>query len=359
MPTITNTLGIPLSMAVWLLHDEYDYIDDENYISVTSLMKPIRHIILPKRVPPEKRTSDVSDYIARALGHSIHNSIEHAWNKGHKRALALLGYPEKIRDRILVNPTDAEVDAMEDPICVYMEQRAYHQVKVGNTTYKIGGKFDLVADGVVEDTKSTTCFTWTHGTRDEEHKLQGSLYRWLDHHESKATGRKPKITEDIMRINYVFTDWSKMLARQSERYPQKRVEQKTLALYSVEEMDQWVRAKLAQVIQHLDQPEDRLPECTDEELWRSDPQFKFYLDPEKAKDPKARSTKNFSNMADARQYQMEKGGKGVIVMKPGEPKRCDYCAGFEVCTQKDRLGLGAGPTTLDNTVLAAVFADQN
>ena len=36
----TNDHNIPLAMAVWLMHDDYDYIHDPKYISVTTLMKP-------------------------------------------------------------------------------------------------------------------------------------------------------------------------------------------------------------------------------------------------------------------------------------------------------------------------------
>ena len=96
---ITNNSNISLSLAVWLLHDEYDYVNEPNYISVTTLMKPLRHIILPRRIPRELVETDVSDFIARALGHSLHDSIEKSWVKGYKRSLALLGYPEKVIER--------------------------------------------------------------------------------------------------------------------------------------------------------------------------------------------------------------------------------------------------------------------
>ena len=32
---------------------------------------------------------------------------------------------------------------------------------------------------------------------------------------------------------------------------------------------------------------------------------------------------------------MRNQGKGVVITKPGEVKRCGYCPGFEACTQKD------------------------
>lgn len=350
--TITNTSGIPLALAVWLLHDEYDYIDEPNYISATGLMRPLRHIILPKRIPPEERIEDVSEYTARALGHALHDSIEKAWIAGKDRCLKLLGYPEQIRNRVLINPTDDEVRAIDNPIPVYCEQRAFRQVTVDGVTFTIGGKFDLVADGIVQDYKSTSVYSWISGGRDDEHRLQGSIYRWLDAYRPRQ-GHLRRITEDFMQINYIFTDWSKMMAKANPKYPSKRIEGKTLQLLSVEDTEAWIVAKLREYMRYKDSPEDQIPECTDEELWRSDPQFKFFLDPAKANTPGARSTKNFDNLADARTFQVEKGGKGAIKIIPGEPKRCNYCAAFNGCTQKDRLGLGEGPVVLSNDVLDA------
>jgi hypothetical protein len=45
-----NESDIPIIMAVWLAHDEYDYVDDPNYISATTLLDSTRKIILSGRV---------------------------------------------------------------------------------------------------------------------------------------------------------------------------------------------------------------------------------------------------------------------------------------------------------------------
>lgn len=328
---VTNELGISLPLAVWLLVDNYDYIDEPNYYSITTLQKPLRQIILPGRIPVEDRTSDVSDYIARALGHSVHDSMEQAWlNERYKRAMKLLGHPQEIIDRIAVNPTDEERRASNSMIPVYLEQRMFRKITVDGKTYTIGGKYDLVADGIIQDTKSTSAWSWARGTKDDDHRLQMSGYRWLD-----AAMPLPRITEDYGHVNFVFTDWSKAFLR-SPNYPQKRVETKDLALLPNSKVEAWITAKLRLIEKYRDTPEAELPECTDEELWRSDPVYKFYLDPAKATDPNARATKNFDTMAAARAYQVEKGGKGTIVTKLGEPKACGYCAGFDACTQKDK-----------------------
>lgn len=329
----TNNTGISLSLAVWLAHDEYDYINEPNYISVTSLMKPIRHIILPSRIPRERReTPDISDNIARALGHSLHDSIEKSWVKGYRKNLAKLGVPQHVIDKVLINPTNDEVRTMKDCIPVYLEQRAMRKVTVRGVEYTIGGKFDMVADGIVHDNKSTSAFVWTQGTRDDEHQLQGSLYRWID-----AVQELQKIKEDFIRINYIFTDWKKSDARQNPKYPQQRVQTKDIDLMSEDQTTAWVIAKLEQVVKYQNAPESEIPECTPEELWQSAPVYKYYGDPTKANDPAARATKNFDNPIDAKKFAVEKGNKGVIKVVPSEPKRCEqYCDSFQICTQKNK-----------------------
>jgi hypothetical protein len=323
---ITNEHGISLAMQVWLLHDEYDYQQMENYISVTSLMKPIRQIILPRRIPLEGRVLDVSELASRALGTALHDSIEKAWTNDHVRTKSLirLGYPKHVAERVRINPTDELLKEMPDCIPIYLEQRAFKKITINGKTYTVGGKFDMVAEGIVHDNKSTSAYTWVHGGRDDEHKMQGSLYRWLN---------PEKITEDFIRIEYIFTDWQKSLAKTNPKYPQQRMANKDIPLDSIIVTDRWVKDKLVLVDKLMEAPESELPECTPDELWMSDPKYKYYADPAKTA---GRSTKNFDSLAEARKHIAEKGGKGIIITEPGQPKRCEYCDAFDACKQKDR-----------------------
>ena len=119
MPKITNNSDIPLALAVWAVDDEYDYQSDPNYFSVTSLLKPIRQIVLSRRVPPELQTADVEDYVASALGSSIHAGIEKAWKDNYKKNLKILGYSDKLIDRVKINPKPEELKP--DIIPIYVE----------------------------------------------------------------------------------------------------------------------------------------------------------------------------------------------------------------------------------------------
>lgn len=323
---ITNRSDISLALAVWLLHDEYDSQAGKfnKYISATSIMKPLRHILLPRRMDVGDNVIDVEDFIARSMGHALHDSVEKAWVHGYARSLKLLGYPQHLIDRVRINPTDDEVRASNEIIPIYMEQRLFREID----GWTVGGKFDFVTEGIVQDQKSTSAYAWLLGSRDDDYKLQMSLYRWLD-----AGQPLRKITEDYGRINFIFTDWQKMQAKQNPNYPQKKVEFKEISLLSLDETEQWLRHKLSLIDKYKEVAEPNLPECTDEELWRSEPVFKFYSDPMKTS---GRSTKNFDNLNDALSFKTSKGGQGIIKTVPGEPKRCGYCEAFAICTQKDR-----------------------
>jgi hypothetical protein len=319
---VTNNNDVSLPMAVWLLHDEYDYQNDENYVSATRLMRPLRHLVLPHRIPPEQRMQpDVSDYIATSLGKAVHDSIEKAWKNGHRESLKMLGYPDSVIDRIRINPEEPE----EGTIPIYLEQRAKRQVNVNGRVYTVGGKFDMVAEGIVQDYKSTSVWTWIYGGKDDDYRLQGSIYRWLN---------PDKITEDFIRINFLFTDWSAADARTNPKYPAQRVAYKDVPLLSLEETEAWVVWKLTLIQKYWNTPENELPECTEEELWRSSPKFKYYSDPTKTS---GRSTRNFDTLIEANSFwKVDKGGKGIVITVPGEVKRCNYCESFNVCSQKDR-----------------------
>lgn len=319
---ITNNSNIPLALAVWLVHDEYDYVNEPNYVSVTKLMKPLRHLILPGRVPAAQREMDLSDFVSSAMGKSLHDSIEKAWIRGKNINLKKLGYPQSVIDRVLVNPEPE--DLKPDTVPVYLEQRAFKKVTVRGIEFTVGGKFDLVAEGIVHDNKSTSAMTWLFGTKDDDYRLQGSLYRWLN---------PDKITEDFIRINFIFTDWSKVMARANPAYPQNRCAFKDVPLMSIQETEEWVIDKLNKFLEFAEAEEQDIPHCTDDELWISDPVYKYYSDPNKTS---GRSTKNFDDVKEAKIYLASKGGKGVLITKPGEPKRCGYCEAFPVCSQKEK-----------------------
>lgn len=327
MNRLTNLNGLGLSMAVWLAHDEYssgaEEHPGEDLISATSLLKPTRQLVLGARVPDGESPVDVIDLVPATLGHAIHDSIEHAWKKGYRQAMGRLGYPRKMIDKVRINPTDEEA-ANGDILPVYLEQRFYRPIEIDGHRILISGKFDQIINGELNDTKTTSVYTYINRSKEEDYAIQGSIYRWIN---------PGKVTSDVMRIQHVFTDWQPSQARINKDYPQSRVLEFTVRLMSERETEAWIRAKIRDILANQDLPEPEIVHCTDKELWMSDPVFKFYSDPEKAS-AGGRSTKNFPNYPAAVAHQ-NKQGKGVIVTVPGKPKACGYCRAFPICTQKD------------------------
>ena len=320
MPQYVNSSRVPIALGVFLANDKYDHNPDPFTISATTLMKPLRQIILSRRVPHEDYALELADQMKSRLGTAIHDAIENAWVTNKDAALTALGYPKHVIDRIKVNPTEEELQANPSIIPVYMEQRMSKQV--GRWT--VSGKFDFIGDGMVQDFKTTGTYTYTNQTNAIKYSQQGSIYRWLD---------PKKITEDRMEIHYIFTDWKANLAKSDPSYPKQSFHTQSYDLMSYEETDRYIRNKLALIDKYMDSPEEEIPECAPDDLWQSEPTWKYYKDPNK----RTRSTKNFDNAADAYMRQAQDGYVGVVVETPGQVKACQYCSAFPVCSQKDRL----------------------
>lgn len=311
---LTNKHDLNLAMQVWLINDSYDYVSDPKYISATSLLKPVRQIVLEKRLEGEI-DGDISDMITSKYGTSIHSGIEEAWlNPNLPNNLKKLGINETTISRVKVNPTEPK----EEDINIYLEKRSTR--KLGEWT--IGGKFDLVIDGKLYDNKSTSTWSYIFGSRTEDYIKQLSIYRWLN---------KDLITDDYFTINYIFTDWSQIKAIQQNDYPKCRIISKDYLLMDLAEIERYIKNKLNLVDKYLNAEEKDIPECSDEELWREPPKYKYYKDATKL----TRATKVFDTQLEAEAYCLEKGS-GIIIPVSGCVRRCAYCRCFNQCTQKDR-----------------------
>jgi hypothetical protein len=316
----SNISEVPLALAVFLASDNYDYNNDPFTISATTLLKPVRQVILPTRVPPGEGLINLADMLNLRMGSAIHDGIERAWKDNAGKALAALGYPQRVIDRIQVNPTQEVLQQSPDLIPVYLEQR--HSKQIGQWT--ITGKFDFVGEGRVQDFKTTTTYAYKKQVNAQKYTQQGSIYRWL---------APQLITEDEMDIHYIFTDWKPTLAKSDSSYPPKRFHKQSFPLLSINETEAFIRRKLDAIAKYWDMPEEDISQCDDEDLWRSEPVYKYYKNPQKT----ARATKNFDTMQDAIIRLHEDGNVGMVKEVPGQVTACKYCAAFPVCSQKDQL----------------------
>lgn len=320
MPQIySNDARIPLALAVFLATDDYDY--ESGVISATSLLKPVRQLVLSKRVDGNAPI-DISGLVASRMGSAIHAAIEKSWTGATLiKALQSLGYPNKVINNIVVNPEPDHLQANPDAIPVYMEKRSYKQIG----KYRVSGKFDFVAEGTVQDFKSTSVYNYINQSSVDKYVLQGSIYRWLN---------QDIITKDVMMIHYVFTDWSKASAMQDKNYPQNRVLTQRLPLLSLEATENFVKSKLTLLSTYNDAPENRIPLCEDKDLWRKADVWKYYKDPAKTE---GRSTRTYDNQIEAFAHLAKDGHVGLVKHIKGQVVACKYCSAFDACTQKDAL----------------------
>jgi len=333
MQTFTNQTKIPLSMAVYLATDHYDHIPGT--ISATKLMRPVRQLVLSERVPQQLNFTDILSLVKSRVGTSIHDGVEKSWKEGHyKQAMLRLGYPASIVDRIVVNPEDSELKP--DSIPVYMEQRMFRDF-MGE---RISGKYDFLAEGRLEDIKTTGAYTWKLDSKVEDYQLQGSIYRWLD-----AALPIPRITQDHMAIQFVFNDWAGYKVKSEDGYPPRQVEQKLIPLMSVQDTEDYITNKITQLRLYKNSDETLVPQCTDKELWRKETVYKYYRKPDSYAAGK-RSTANFNTSAEAFARFTKDGGTGLVIEKLGQVIACKFCPAFAVCTQKDGY-LADGTLTLD------------
>lgn len=311
MTKYSNLSNIPLPLAVFLATDSYDKQD--NTISTTTLLKPIRQIVLEQRLPDTM--VDVKDLVSSRMGNAIHTAIEQAW-LNPSQALKALGYSDKVIDRIKINPTNPD----KNDINVFMERRSSKEA----FGFTVTGKFDFVSEGKVQDFKSTSVYTYLNQTNTEKYQLQGSIYRWLN---------PDIITQDTMTIHFIFTDWNKVQSLKDKNYPNNRVLSQNIPLLDLNQTEAFVHSRLKQIKQHLNTPEPQLPLCTDKDLWRKADVYKYYKDPNKL----TRSTRNFDSLSEASAYMAEQNGQGIIKQVKGQVTACRYCSAFALCTQKDAL----------------------
>jgi hypothetical protein len=321
----TNKSDISLPLAVFLMHDSYDYDPRPNQISATSIIKPLRQLVLSRQHADLLKEVDIMDLVSSRMGTAIHDGCEAAWTdpENVRKALEVIGLGN-VADRIQINSEELG----DNDIPVYVEQR--HEKEVDG--YVISGKYDLVLNGLLVDYKSTSVWTYIYDSNAEKYSMQGSIYKWLV---------PDRITEDFIEIQFIFTDWSSTRALQDKSYPQTRVVSKKYPLWSTQQTEQYIRDKLSQLSRLADAPQDLLPKCSDEDLWAEETKYKYFKDPTKM----ARATKVFDNMAEAQQRLADDGSTGTVVTFPGQVRACRYCPVSSVCNQAQEL-VAAGRLSL-------------
>ena len=321
--SLCNNSNIPLSVAVFLASESYDFKPNPRSLSATDFNRSVRQIVLRNRSNAAESPTepvDIASLVKSKLGTAIHDSIEKTWLDPQMREAGLrnLGYPESVIKRIVVNPEPSSVTPEQIP--VYMEQRKTIELD----GWTISGKFDFVAEGTLTDFKSCSSYVYTNKVNDKKFRNQGSIYKVI---------HKDIITNEHMHIVFWFTDWKEALSKSDPTYPKTAVMPYPIKLMSEEETKQFMRKHIKAIEANENTPEPDLPDCTNDELWRDPPTYKYYKNPMN----KTRSTKNFDDFAEARKYFAEQGFVGELVTVEGKAMACNYCDSAPMCSQYQRL----------------------
>ncbi len=274
----TNKYNIPDRVFKWLIADDYDH--EPGVISATTIIGPARAWALKRKFENEL-TQDCSAMFRMRGGTALHDSMERAGVFG------------------------------DDD---FREQRFYADLM----GFRISGKMDLVENGVICDTKSTS--VWKAVNQDyDDYIKQLSIYKWLLHMNGFETA-------DYGLIDLFFNDWKKADALKGGNYPPIPYQEQRIELWSLQQTEKYIGDRLVDFAF----AESVLPECTPEELWQTPSTWAVY-----AKAGNVRAAKVCHSEAEANEYVASKGG--VVEPRPGKVKRCGYCTAAPFCEQFNRM----------------------
>ena len=317
-----NSSNLPLPIAVWLASSEYDFEGSSEAISATGMLKPLRSTILSQRVQQEANR-DLLDMADSRIGTAIHDAVERSFMENYKKILVEdFGYKNYLNERIFTDPNKI-LNKLKGEIGIYLELRSNKEID-GVT---ISGKFDFVIEGVVHDIKTVKAYSYMSNSNVKNYILQGSMYKWLN---------PTIITEDYMKIVYIFMDWAAMQAQANPQYPQTKILVLCYPLLSLEETENYIKRWISDYIRFKDSPQEELPYCSPEDLWEDPAVYAYYKDKTKL----TRATKKYDTMAEAMSANAANNFKGKVVKRDGIVKRCaKYCAAVGICSQAEQYRL--------------------
>jgi len=269
----------PLIRAM-LIYNSYDYDDRENVISTTSITKPTQMLVLERANKDADRYIDIEGLIPSVGGTALHTHLE--------SALKFISKPE--------NKHLWEKIGVPEPDELYLEIEQRKEVEIDD--YIISGKFDVMymykdSKWQLGDLKSLS--VWAVMIDLEKKKqdwaLQLSIYRYLN---------QDKEIEDTAMIMCWFTDWSKSESRRKTEYPNSRLETYEVKLMSLEETEDYLKKRIADVKSGLinyirTDGEDTGFRCSEQELWQRKGGWAYY-----AKATNKKATKIYDTEEEAR-----------------------------------------------------------
>lgn len=311
---IKNDLGIDWIIAGWLASNTYTGSNCDGFISASSFCRSVRQNVLGRLIEKngDEDPVDISTMLKANVGTALHRDIQAVWENPVviTEALKSLGYTDTQIKNIHVNP-----DEPMDGTNIWFEKRVTKEIG----DWVVTGQFDLVVDDTIHDFKSTSVYTCINKTKEEDYKIQLSIYRWLN---------QELIKNDVGIIHYIFTDWNKNNVYSVNGYPQHPFVSIPIRLMSVQETEEFIKQRIRN-IDYYTENLDELPLCNDHTLMINKQVWQYFTSPTS---PKA--YKNFDTQIEAIKYMnTEKKGKGLVKLKQQEPTGCKYCNCCNRCNQ--------------------------
>lgn len=276
---ITNISGLPQPFVDMATRD-YEY-KPQRY-GVTSLLKPVRQILLQRRHDAEIE-QDCADMIWALFGQAVHKVLEESSNS-------------------------AELFKEEKLTCTL------------DNGYTVSGIIDLydLENEVVSDYKTASIWKVIVGDY-ADWRRQGLAYAWLL--KQAGLGCKKVIFYALLK------DWSKAEQKRKADYPKLAVEPVTFDVTdeALQEIDTFLRNRIEELRNCEELPDEELPLCPASDRWNTGDKFAVM------KNGRKTALRVCDSEEDAMDWR-ERNGGDFIEKRPGTDKKCaDYCSCCQFC----------------------------
>ncbi|MCM1533018.1 MAG: PD-(D/E)XK nuclease family protein [Ruminococcus flavefaciens] len=261
-----------------------DYEATPKRYSATTLLKPIRAILLGRRHDSEI-DEDCSEKVWALFGQAVHYIMEHN--------------------------ADGASEFAEEKLTVTLDNG-----------YTISGKIDLydIDKALVVDWKTASVWKWIYQDF-EDWRLQGLTYAWLL--------RKNGLPCDKVQFVAILKDHSKTEAKRKAKdgYPRLPVQTYSFAVTDddIAEIDKILRDKIDELIKYEPLPDNELPLCSAEDRWNTGDKYAVM------KKGRKTALRVLDSLHAAQQYMAANGGD-YIEERKGIDRRCEeYCSCCKFC----------------------------
>ena len=287
---LTNKLNLPEPIYNALCSD---YQPKEHQYSVTTILNPVRQVILTRRYNDEIE-QDCSELIWALFGTAFHSILENSKENDNQ-----------FKEEYLKQDLEIICDELKG--------------------YFLSGKADLVdiATKTIIDYKTTSTFKILKKDF-EDYRLQLLTYAWLF--------RKLGFEINKGQIIALLRDWQKSKAKFDREYPQFQVQKLNFKFTDKDfkDIEEFIKNRFLELKKYEDVPDEELPMCSMEERWNEGNKYIVI------KKGNKRATKIHETLEEAQKHldNLEKDYPNVyeIQERIGEDKKClEYCSCCKFC----------------------------